>query len=439
MAPRMVTRFAPSPTGLLHVGNARTAVLNWLAARQAGGTFVLRIDDTDAERSTDAYADAIRQDLDWLGLDRDREERQSARLDLYAAAAERLRAAGRLYECFETPRELEAKRRAQIAAGRPPVYDREALLQTNAEKTRLRETHGSHWRFLLEHRATGWEDLIRGPQSIDAGSLSDPVLIRGDGQILYTLASVVDDADMAVTQVIRGADHVTNTAAQIQIFEALGETPPAFAHHSLLVGPDGGPLSKREGAASLADLRAAGIEPLAVLSFMARLGSSRPVEVVTERAELVAGFDLGRFGASPTRFDAGELVRHSTATLHALPFSAVADRLGALGVPKAVAPRFWAAVGRNLDRFDEAAGWWQICRDGADAPPPAEDRAYVAEALALLPPRPWGETVWADWTGAVRAATGRRGRALYHPLRRALTGRDSGPEMAALMPLLQKP
>ena len=435
----MITRFAPSPTGLLHVGNIRTAVLNWLAARQAGGRFVLRIDDTDPTRSEEGYVDAIRRDLDWLGLDRDAEERQSARLDLYRNAAEKLRAAGRLYECFETPRDLEIKRREQEAAGRPPVYDRESLMLTNAEREKLRRERGSHWRFLLEHRAVGWDDLVRGPQSVDAGSLSDPVLIRGDGQFLYTLASVVDDAEMGVSHVIRGADHVTNTGAQIQIFQALGAEPPAFAHHSLLVGPDGGPLSKRLGAVPVAELREQGVEPLALVSLMARLGSSGPVEPVTDAAALVTGFDLGRFGASPTRFDAEELRHHSARTLRALPFEAVAPRLRGIGVPDDVAPRFWAAVGPNLERFDEAAGWWALCREGVPMAACGEDRAFVGEALALLPPRPWDETTWKTWTDAVQEATGRRGRALYLPLRRALTGRDKGPEMAALMPLLQRP
>jgi glutamyl-tRNA synthetase len=433
------TRFAPSPTGLLHVGNIRTAVLNWLLARQAGGTFVLRIDDTDPTRSEERFAEAIRDDLAWLGLDWDREARQSARLDLYGEAADGLRAAGRLYECFETPLELELRRKAQLAAGRPPVYDRAALMLTTAEKTELRKTRNAHWRFLLEQRPVVWDDLIRGTQQVDAGSLSDPVLVRGDGAFLYTLASVVDDAEMGVTQIIRGADHVTNTATQLQIFEALGPPPPAFAHHSLLVGPDGGPLSKRLGALSVAELREAGVEPLAIVSFLARLGSSLPVEVVTDPAELVRSFDLGRFGPAPTRFDPAELRAHSAKTLRALPYAAVADRLREAGVPDEIAPRFWAAVGPNLDRVDGAAEWWALCRDGAAPAVDDEDRDFVAEALALLPPAPWDDRTWAAWTAAVRDRTGRKGRSLYRPLRRALTGRDTGPEMAALMPLLQRP
>jgi glutamyl-tRNA synthetase len=432
-------RFAPSPTGLLHIGNIRTAVLNWLLARQAGGTFILRIDDTDPTRSKERFVEAIRCDLDWLGLSWDREEHQSARLGLYREAADRLRAAGRLYECFETPLELDLKRKAQLAAGRPPVYDRAALTLSDAKKAELREMRQPHWRFLLERRPVEWPDLIRGPQQIDAASLSDPVLVRADGAILYTLASVVDDAGMGVTHVIRGADHVTNTGAQLQIFEALGAEPPAFAHHSLLVGPDGGALSKRLGALSVAELREAGVEPLALVGLIARLGSSLPVEAVTEAAELVRTFDLGRFGLAPTRFDAAELRSLSARTLHALGYAAVARRLRALRVPDEVAPRFWAAVGPNLDRFDEAADWWALCRDGAVPAIEEADRGFVGEALAMLPPRPWDQATWASWTAAVARRTGRKGRALYRPLRRALTGRDSGPEMAALMPLLQKP
>jgi glutamyl-tRNA synthetase len=433
------TRFAPSPTGLLHVGNIRTAVLNWLAARHAGGTFVLRVDDTDPDRSEERFVEAIRADLGWLGLAPDREARQSARLGLYAEAADRLRAARRLYECFETPLELELKRKALLAAGRPPVYDRAALMLTEAERAELRRTRGAHWRFMLEHRPVEWHDLIRGPSHVDAGSLSDPVLVRGDGAFLYTLASVVDDAEMGVTDVIRGADHVTNTAAQLQIFGALGAAPPAFAHHSLLVGPDGGPLSKRLGALSVAELREAGVEPLALVGLLARLGSSLPVEVIADPAELVRTFDLARFGLAPTRFDPAELRAHSARTLRALPYAAVAGRLRAIGVPDDLAPRFWAAVGPNLERFDEAAGWWALCREGAAPAVDDEDREFVAEALALLPPAPWDEGSWAAWTAAVRDRTGRKGRALYRPLRRALTGRDTGPEMAALMPLMQRP
>lgn len=435
-----VTRFAPSPTGLLHVGNLRSAVLNWALARKAGGSFIFRIDDTDRERSEERFVEAIRRDLDWLGLTRDREERQSARLGRYAAAAERLAAAGRLYECFETPLELELRRKSQLARGLPPVYDRAALKLTEADRAKLKaEGRRPHRRFLLEAREVRWDDLIRGPQHVDAASLSDPVLMREDGQVLYTFASVVDDAEMGITHVVRGADHVTNTAAQIQIFEALGAAPPAFAHHSLLTGPEGEGLSKRLGSLSVAALREAGVEPVALVSFMARLGSARPVEVMTALDEVVAGFDIADFGLAPTRFDPDELMLHSARTLRALPFQAVRDRLEAIGLPPEISPIFWAAIAPNLDRFAETADWWALCREGTAGAVPPEDAAFVAEAMRLLPPRPWGPETWKGWTEAVRAATGRKGRALYRPLRLALTGREHGPEMAALMPLLQKP
>jgi len=435
-----VTRFAPSPTGLLHVGNLRTAVMNWALARQSGGTFILRIDDTDAERSEARYADAIRRDLEWLGLTWDREERQSGRLERYREAAERLRAAGRLYDCFETPLELDLKRKKQLNMGRPPVYDRAALELTETDRARLgAEGRRPHQRFLLERREIPWDDLIRGPQRVVGASLSDPVLFREDGQLLYTLASVVDDMEMGVTHVVRGADHVTNTGAQIQIFAALGGHSLSFAHHSLLTGPQGEALSKRLGTLALADLRAAGVEPVALVSFVARLGSAQPVEVMTSLDEVVTGFDIASFGLSPTRFDPDELQLHSAKTLRALPVEYVKKRLETAGIPSNNAPEFWRAVAPNLDRFEDAAEWWALCRDGTKPVIAPEDAAFVTQAMALLPPRPWGTETWRDWTVTVKAKTGRKGRELFRPLRLALTARDHGPDMAALMPLLRKP
>ena len=434
-----VTRFAPSPTGYLHVGNLRTAVLNWLVSAKAGGSFILRIDDTDPERSRAEYTDQIRRDLEWLGLEWDREEHQSARLALYHAAADRLRAVKRLYDCYETPLELELKRKKQLNAGQPPVYDRTALMLTDTEKQKLRAERNAHWRFLLDRDEIAFDDLIRGPQKVDAASLSDPVLIRADGQLLYTLASVVDDAEMGVTHVVRGADHVTNTGAQIQIFRALGAEPPAFAHHSLLTGPEGEALSKRLGTLALKDLRHAGIEPMALLAFMARLGSSLPVEVITDRAALIESFDLGQFGMAPTRFDPDELRLHSAKTLRAQPFEAVASRLAEAGVPDDMAPAFWAAIGPNLDRMDEVRAWLGLIRNGAAPKIEPGDEEFVARAMALLPPRPWTDATWGEWTAVVKEATGRKGRALFQPLRRVLTGRDHGPDMGALMPLLDGP
>jgi len=434
------TRFAPSPTGYLHVGNLRTALFNYLIAAKAGGTFILRLDDTDPERSRPEYADAIQRDLEWLGLHWDRIERQSARLDRYAAAADRLREAGRFYEAFETPTELDLKRKKQLNMGKPPVYDRAALALPEAEKARLRAERSPHWRFLLDRARIEWDDGILGDISIDAASVSDPVLIRGDGQVLYTLASVVDDTEMGVTHVVRGSDHVTNTATQIQIIEALGGSVPAFAHHSLLTGPQGEALSKRLGTLALRDLRERGVEPMALLSHMARLGSSDPVELRGSMDELIAGFDLTHFGAAPTKFDEEDLFPLTHRYLQTLPFAAVADQVAALGVPGEIAERFWTVVRENITVRGEMADWWTFFRDGAAAPLVAEeDREFVAQAFAMLPPFPYDDGTWGAWTAAVKQATGRKGRALFMPLRHAVTGRQRGPEMADVMALLQTP
>jgi len=434
-----VTRFAPSPTGYIHVGNLRSALMNYLIARQGGGTFILRLDDTDRERSREEYADAIKEDLAWLGLHWDRVERQSDRLGRYAEAANSLRAAGRFYPCYETPVELDLKRKKLLNMGRPPVYDRAALKLGSDERARLAAERGEYWRFLLDQERIEWTDGILGPISIDAASVSDPVLIRADGQVLYTFASSVDDIDMGVTHIVRGADHVTNTATQIQIMRALGGTPPAFAHHSLLTGVDGEALSKRLGTLSIRDLRARGVEAMALLSLMARLGSSRPVELAGSIDDLVAGFDIASFGAAPTKFDADDLWPLTRAHLGRQHHAAVAGRIAALGVPDAVAPALWAAVRENLGTMADLGAWWALCRDGAAPEIAPEDGDFVRAALGLLPPAPWDGTSWAAWTEAVKAATGRKGKALYLPLRKAMTGRGDGPDMAALMPLLRAP
>ncbi|WP_116130815.1 glutamate--tRNA ligase [Tropicimonas sp. IMCC34043] len=431
------TRFAPSPTGYLHVGNLRTALFNWLIARKAGGTFILRLDDTDPERSKQEYADGIQRDLEWLGLTWDRIETQSARLDRYQAAAEDLRGKGRFYEAFETPVELDLKRKKQLNMGRPPVYDRAALHLSDGEKAALRAERPGHWRFLLNQERIEWQDGILGDISIDAASVSDPVLIRGDGQVLYTLASVVDDVEMGITHIVRGADHVTNTATQIQIIEALGGVAPAFAHHSLLTGPQGEALSKRLGTLSLRDLRARGVEPMALLSLMARLGSADPVELRMSHQELIDGFDLSHFGAAPTKFDAEDLMPLTAKYQHALPFEAVAAEVAALGVPEALAEQFWTVVRENITVRADMAGWWEILSTGAEPLVEAEDADFVATALSMLPEPPYGENTWSEWTAAVKAATGRKGKGLFLPLRKALTGRTRGPEMADFMPLMQ--
>ena len=433
-----VTRFAPSPTGYIHIGNLRTALMNYLIARKAGGTFILRIDDTDPERSKEEYVDGIKQDLEWLGLHWDRVERQSERLDQYHAAAETLREKARFYEAFETPTELDLKRKKQLNMGKPPVYDRAALALSEEEKSALRAERGDGvWRFKLDQQRIEWADGILGDISIDAASVSDPVLIRGDGQILYTLASVVDDTEMGVTHVVRGSDHVTNTATQIQIMAALGHSHPAFAHHSLLTGPQGEALSKRLGTLALRDLRAQGVQPFALLSLMARLGSSDPVELRTDMAALVDGFDIGRFGSAPTKFDANDLFPLTGRYLAGLELSAVADQVAELGVPAAHAEQFWAVTRENIQTLQDLEGWWTLCRDGADPVIEDGDAAFVAQAMALLPAMPFDQDTWGNWTSAVKEATGRKGRGLFRPLRLALTGQEHGPEMAALMPLLQ--
>ncbi|MBE3637851.1 glutamate--tRNA ligase [Mangrovicoccus algicola] len=431
------TRFAPSPTGYLHIGNLRAALMNYAIARKAGGTFILRIDDTDQDRSKQEYIDGIFGDLEWLGFTWDKVEYQSKRLDRYAEAAEKFRGMGRFYECFETPTELDLKRKKQLNMGKPPVYDRAALALSDGEKAKLRAERPGHWRFLLDRERIEWVDGILGAISIDAASVSDPVLIRGDGQVLYTLASVVDDAEMGVTHVVRGSDHVTNTATQIQMIEAFGARVPAFAHHSLLTGPQGEALSKRLGTLSLRDLRAAGIEPMAILSHMARLGSSQPVELRGSMEEIVAGFDLGTFGVAPTKFDEADLVPLTARHLGSLPLEAVAADIAAAGVPDALAPAFWALIRENIERRAEIAGWWEILRDGAVAEVAEEDRDFIDAALEMLPPLPFDDTTWGAWTAAVKEKTGRKGKGLFMPLRKALTGRARGPEMAQFLPLMQ--
>lgn len=426
----VAVRFAPSPTGRLHVGNARGALLNWLHARRAGGSFLLRMDDTDAARSTAEYAAGIEADLRWLGLDWDRFVRQSDRLNLYSAAAEKLKAAGRLYACYETAEELDLRRKVQLSQKRPPVYDRAALKLTDADRAKLEaEGRRPHWRFRLDHGSTAWDDLVHGRVEIDTASLSDPVLVRSDGYPLYTLSSVVDDGDLAITHVIRGEDHITNTAAQIQLFAALGYAVPVFGHFSLLLDAEGAGLSKRIGSLGIADLRDQGYEPMALNALLARLGSADPVEPQTEMATLVAGFDLGRFGRAPARLDPHELDLLNAKILHMTDFAAVAARL-----PSGATEAFWLAVRGNIGKVAEAADWWPVV--AGDIAPVIEDAAVIAAAIATLPPEPWDAGTWKIWTQAVAAKAGVKGRALFHPLRLALTGRDKGPEMAPLLPLI---
>ena len=430
------TRFAPSPTGYIHIGNLRAALFNYAIARQNGGTFVLRIDDTDQERSKDEYIQGIKDDLTWLGLDWDRVEYQSKRMDKYLDAKQKLIDMGRLYECFETPVELDLKRKKQLNMGKPPVYDRAALALSEDEKNALRAERGSHWRFKLDLERIEWADGIVGTISIDAASVSDPVLFKNDGQILYTLASVVDDTEMGMTTVVRGSDHITNTATQIQIMHALGGTVPSFAHHSLLTGPQGEALSKRLGTLALRDLRAQGIAPQAILSLMARLGSSDPVDLRANVQEIVDGFDISKFGSAPTKFDANDL---DPLTARYLATLTVADVAGTLSdIPEDTREAFWNAIKGNIASLDDVADWWAYFVNGAEvALIEDEDREFVIQAFDLLGDPPYADDTWSTWTAAVKDATGRKGKGLFMPLRKAVTGRIRGPEMAEVMSLLQ--
>jgi glutamyl-tRNA synthetase len=429
----VTVRFAPSPTGFLHIGNARPALLNALFARREGGTFVLRYDDTDLARSRPEFADAILEDLRWLGAVPDRIVRQSERFALYAAAAERLRAAGRLYPAYETAEELEYRRKRQLARGLPPVYDRAALSLAEADRARLEaEGRRPHWRFRLDPVTVTWHDLVRGETGVDCTSLSDPVLIREDGTYLYTLPSVVDDVDLGITHVIRGEDHVTNTAVQIQIFEALGGGVPAFAHHNLLTTASGEGLSKRLGHLSLRGLREAGMEPAAVASLAVLVGSAQAVRPVADVDELARLVDLAQISRAPARFDEAELEGLNARLVHAMDFAAVRGRLEALGVGGGEA--FWLAVRSNLSRVADAARWWPVVT--GPVTPVIEDPAFADAAAELLPPEPWDGATWKAWTEAVKGRTGAKGRALFMPLRLALTGLDHGPELAGVLPLI---
>jgi glutamyl-tRNA synthetase len=425
-----VLRFAPSPTGRLHLGNLRTALINWLFARAHGGSLLLRIDDTDLERSTVANAAAIETDLAWLGLDWDRFARQSDRFDRYAAAADRLKVAGRLYPCFETPEELDLKRKLALARHLPPIYDRAALrLAPDEIAGRIAAGEQPVWRFKLEPGRVHWDDLVRGSVEFEARNMSDPVLVRGDGGPLYTLSSVVDDIELDVTHIIRGEDHVTNTAVQIQLFEALGGAVPVFGHFSLIADAEGGKLSKRAGSLSLEELRAAGVEPMAVLSLLAKLGTSDPVEIRPDKPTLVAEFDIAKFSRNRPKLDPDELWHLNARLLHILPFAAVAGRL-----PTGADEAFWLAIRGNITRIGEAEAWLMICRGPIE--PVIDDADFLEATASLLPPEPLDETSWAAWTNAVKTATGRKGKALFQPLRLALTGLDHGPELARLLPLI---
>lgn len=428
-------RFAPSPTGYLHAGNVRTAIVTWLFARAQGGHFLLRIDDTDTARSKPEYEEDIESALMWLGLTWDEKARQRDRAPRYAEVIEKLKAAGRLYPCYETAEELSLKRKTQLSRGLPPIYDRAALSLDAARIAKLEaEGRKPHWRFKMDHVPIEWNDLVRGPVKFDGATQSDPVLIREDGSPLYHLCSVIDDMDYGITHVVRGEDHVSNTAAHIQMFEALGHPSPAFAHLPMISDSGGGKLSKRLGSMSARDFRdTEKLEPMAVVSLLARLGSADPIAPFSRIEPLIAEFDIAKFSKGAPKFDMEELLRLNARIIHDTAYDDVNIRLARMGMED-IGEDFWLAVRPNLTRLDDIREWWRVANGPVE--PVIADPAFAAQAASLLPPEPWDETTWSAWTARVKAETGRKGRDLFMPLRQALTGMDHGPELDRILPLL---
>ncbi len=425
-------RFAPSPTGMMHVGNARTALITWLFARSQQGKFLLRIDDTDQERSKKEYEDAIVESLKWLGVDWDENARQRDRLDRYDECIEKLKSEGRIYACYETADELALKRKVQLNRGMPPIYDRAALELTDADKQKFEaEGRTPHWRFKLNHTPIVWNDHVRGEVSFKGEDLSDPVVIREDGSPLYHLCSVIDDVDYGITHIVRGEDHVSNTATHIQMFEALGAKVPDFAHLPLLSDGEGGKLSKRLGSLSIIDIRDDdGLEAMAVVSLMSRLGTSDPIEAFTDVQPIIDSFSFSKFGRGTPKFDPNELLRLNKKILHETSYAAVKDRIGIAEMDE----EFWNTIRPNLNKLADANEWWHAIN--GPVTPVIEDAEYIEAAASLLPEAPWSEDTWKAWTDAIKAETGRKGKELFMPLRQALTGMAHGPEMAFLLPLI---
>ena len=427
-------RFAPSPTGMLHVGNARTALITWLFTRANDGHFLLRIDDTDQERSKDEYEQAIEDGLVWMGADWDEKTRQKDRMDIYAAKIQQLKDNGRLYPCYETAEELDLKRKSQLSRKLPPIYDRESL-NLSDEQIKAHEAAGRkpHWRFKLEHKPIEWNDIVRGAVKFSGSDLSDPVLIREDGTPLYHICSVIDDVEYEITHVIRGEDHVSNTACHVQMFEALGATPPTFAHLPLLSDTDGSKLSKRIGSLSLKDLAAEGLEPMSIVSLMARLGTSDPIEPFTDIQDVIKNFDLSKFSRGTPKFDIEELNRLNAKILREMSYQDVQAKLTELGMAD-LDEDFWMTVRENIEKLSDVQEWWRVAK--GPVTPVIDDAEFAHEALALLPNSPWNENTWKEWTNAVKDKTGRKGKQLFMPLRRALTGMDHGPELSHLLLLI---
>ncbi|HPD83244.1 MAG: glutamate--tRNA ligase [Alphaproteobacteria bacterium] len=430
-------RFAPSPTGFLHVGNARTAVITWLFCRQHNGHFLLRIDDTDRERSRDECEVAIEDGLTWLGLNWDQKVNQKNRMDVYNKVIEKLKADGRIYACYETPEELGLKRKTQLSRGIPPTYDRAGLNLTSEQIAKYEaEGRKPHWRFKLNHTPIEWNDLIRGPVHFNGADLSDPVVLREDGTPLYHLCSVIDDVDFDITHVVRGEDHVSNTATHIQMFEAISGKAPEFAHLSLISDAEGGKLSKRLGSLSIKDIKnEEGLEPMSIVSLMARLGTSDPIEAFTKHAPLIENFDFSKFSRSTPKFDPEELVRLNAKILHDTTFEDIKPRLDELGLND-LDKNFWNAVRANLEKLNGIKDWWNVVNDPNASVIASEDKEFTAQAANVLPPAPWTEQTWSEWVEKIKQSTDRKGKTLFMPLRKALTGMDHGPELNNLLPLL---
>lgn len=427
-------RFAPSPTGMLHVGNARTALISWLFTRAKNGHFLLRIDDTDQDRSKPEYEDAIEDGLKWMGIDWDDKARQRDRIPIYNEKIEQLKKDGRLYACYETPEELDLKRKSQLSRKLPPIYDRESLnLSDNDIARHIENGRRPHWRFKMNHTPIEWQDLVRGDVAFKGADLSDPVLIREDGSTLYHICSVIDDIEYGITHVVRGEDHVSNTACHIQMFEALGASAPHFAHLPLLSDKDGGKLSKRIGSLSLKDLQDEGLEPMSVVSLMARLGSSEQIEAFTNTQHIIDHFDISKFSRGTPKFDANELTRLNGKILHGMDYADIKSRLDEIGLSH-VDEGFWHAARPNIERLSDLKEWWNVAK--GDVTPVIEDTEFITLALNLLPPAPWDNNTWKMWTNTVKEKTGRKGKQLFMPLRQALTGMEHGPELAQLILLI---
>ena len=430
----VICRFAPSPTGRLHVGNVRTALMNWLFVREKRGKFILRIDDTDTSRSTDAYESGIKDDLNWLGLDWDHTFNQSDRFQTYISIAEKLKKNGLLYACYETSEELDRQRKLQRVQGKPPVYNRSGLELTSHQKTAYEdEGRRPHWRFRLSGAIVTWNDMVRGNQSVDTSSLSDPVLIREDGTFLYTLPSVVDDIDKNITHVIRGEDHVTNSGAQIEVFKALSKHIPTFAHTPLLVGKDGKGLSKRLGSLSMEELKSQGFEPLAICSLLGKIGTSDSIEPRASMNILTSEFSFSKIGRAPARFDEAELELLNGKLLNELSYKDVSTKLSEIGI--IASKDFWELIRSNILKMNDAILWNEIIFKDIQGQINEEDKDFCFGAAEMLPSSITHNT-WSEWTNALKIKYNRKGRNLFMPLRKALTGLDKGPEMAKLIVLL---